>query len=142
MAEPDESESCYEILGVDPGASSSEILAQAYRKLALAKHPDRGGDPEEFARLSKAYEARGHRWTVWAEFFLGAKPCLEVLSNAKSRANYDKTGRTSKLTAEEEFIEDPQQQSMWRIYCSTHALSYEARFLLLQHYSQSRFVSS
>lgn len=83
MTEPDESESCYEILGVDPGASSSEIR-QAYRKLALAKHPDRGGDPEEFARLSKAYE---------------------VLSNAKSRANYDKTGRTSKLTAEEEFIE-------------------------------------
>ena len=36
-----------------------ELLAvrvQAYRKLALAKHPDRGGDPEEFARLSKAYE--------------------------------------------------------------------------------------
>jgi len=32
-------------------------LPQAYRKLALAKHPDRGGDPAEFARVSRAYEA-------------------------------------------------------------------------------------
>ena len=32
---------------------------QAYRKLALAKHPDRGGDPAEFARVSKAYEVLG-----------------------------------------------------------------------------------
>jgi len=31
---------------------------QAYRKLALAKHPDRGGDPAEFARVTKAYEVR------------------------------------------------------------------------------------
>ena len=31
-------------------------MCQAYRKLALAKHPDRGGDPAEFARVSKAYE--------------------------------------------------------------------------------------
>ncbi|CAJ1351478.1 unnamed protein product [Effrenium voratum] len=82
MDEPGE-DSCYGILGVDPSASSSEIR-QAYRKLALAKHPDRGGDPAEFARLSKAYE---------------------VLSDAKARAKYDETGRTSKLTAEEEFIE-------------------------------------
>lgn len=34
------------------------LRRQAYRKLALAKHPDRGGDPEEFARLSRAYEVR------------------------------------------------------------------------------------
>jgi len=26
--------------------------------LALAKHPDRGGDPAEFARVTKAYEVR------------------------------------------------------------------------------------
>eukprot|EP00913_Durusdinium_trenchii_P033866 g31702.t1 len=76
-------ESCYAILGVDPSASTSQIR-QAYRKLALAKHPDRGGDPEDFARVSKAYE---------------------VLSDSKARAKYDATGRTSKLSAEEEFIE-------------------------------------
>lgn len=83
MDGPEDEQSCYAILGVDPAATSSEIR-QAYRKLALAKHPDRGGDPAEFARVTKAYE---------------------VLSDSKARAKYDATGRTSKLTAEEEFIE-------------------------------------
>lgn len=83
MDGPEDEQSCYAILGVDSSATSSEIR-QAYRKLALAKHPDRGGDPAEFARVSKAYE---------------------VLSDSKARAKYDATGRTSKLTAEEEFIE-------------------------------------
>ena len=83
MDGPEDQQSCYAILGVDPSSSTAEIR-QAYRKLALAKHPDRGGDPAEFARVSRAYE---------------------VLSDAKARAKYDATGRTSKPTAEEEFVE-------------------------------------
>ena len=39
---------------------------QAYRKLALAKHPDRGGDPAEFARVTKAYEVR-NQWLGWTD---------------------------------------------------------------------------
>merc|ERR1712018_490092 len=31
-------------------------IRKAYRKLALKKHPDRGGDKEEFAELQNAYE--------------------------------------------------------------------------------------
>lgn len=73
----------YDILGVDPEASTGEIRS-AYKRLALSAHPDRGGDASVFARISKAYE---------------------VLSDAKARDRYDRTGRTSALSPEEEFIE-------------------------------------
>lgn len=31
-------------------------ITKAYRKLARTKHPDKGGDPEEFKALAEAYE--------------------------------------------------------------------------------------
>ena len=33
-----------------------EALQQAMRKLSLKHHPDRGGDPKEFARIQSQYE--------------------------------------------------------------------------------------
>lgn len=44
----------YEILGVSPGASDEEIK-KAFKKLAVQKHPDKGGDPEEFKKINDAY---------------------------------------------------------------------------------------
>jgi len=44
----------YEILGVQPSATDAEIK-QAYRKLAMKHHPDRGGDEEQFKKISDAY---------------------------------------------------------------------------------------
>ncbi|XP_078398635.1 translocation protein SEC63 homolog [Cetorhinus maximus] len=46
----------YEVLGVDPGASVSEIKKQ-YRQLSLKHHPDKGGDEVLFMRIAKAYAA-------------------------------------------------------------------------------------
>lgn len=46
----------YDLLGVSPEASESE-LKKAYRKKALALHPDKGGDPELFKEVTGAYEA-------------------------------------------------------------------------------------
>lgn len=37
----------YKLLGVEKTATYDEIR-KAFRKLALKKHPDRGGDKEEF----------------------------------------------------------------------------------------------
>lgn len=60
----------YKRLGVDKGASADEIK-RAYRKEALSKHPDRGGDKAEFQALQEAYD---------------------VLSTPEKRAQYDATG--------------------------------------------------
>jgi curved DNA-binding protein len=45
----------YSILGVKRNASPEEIK-KAYRKMAMAHHPDRGGDSQKFAKINEAYE--------------------------------------------------------------------------------------
>jgi len=45
----------YDILGVSQKASLQSIKA-AYKKKALILHPDRGGNQEEFKKLSNAYQ--------------------------------------------------------------------------------------
>lgn len=48
-------ESNYEILGIFDGASKREIQ-EAFRKLALEHHSDRGGNEEQFKKIKQAYE--------------------------------------------------------------------------------------
>ena len=45
----------YSVLGVDRNADEQKIK-RAYRKLAMKHHPDRGGDPAEFAKVQEAYD--------------------------------------------------------------------------------------
>lgn len=45
----------YEILGVGKDASEEEIK-KAYRQKSLIKHPDRGGDKDEFKLIALAFE--------------------------------------------------------------------------------------
>ncbi|WP_442753305.1 J domain-containing protein [Methylocystis sp. JAN1] len=44
----------YEVLGVKEDASAREVNA-AYRRLAKKHHPDKGGDPATFQRVTDAY---------------------------------------------------------------------------------------
>ena len=43
-------------LGLKRGATNAQIK-KTFRTLSRKNHPDRGGDPEEFKRISNAYEA-------------------------------------------------------------------------------------
>ena len=45
----------YNILNVSKDASIDKIKKQ-YKKMALKHHPDRGGDPEMFKKISEAYQ--------------------------------------------------------------------------------------
>ena len=43
------------MLGVDRHADAAAIRS-AYKRLVRSAHPDKGGDPEDFVQLTKAYE--------------------------------------------------------------------------------------
>ncbi len=45
----------YRTLGVSP-MDSPERLRDAYREMAIAHHPDRGGSPERMRQINEAYE--------------------------------------------------------------------------------------
>ena len=63
----------YERLGLESNASNDEIR-RAYKDLARVKHPDRGGDAEEFKQIQEAHE---------------------VLTDEGRRQIYDMTGGTA-----------------------------------------------
>ena len=60
----------YDILSLEKTANESQIK-KAYRKLAMKHHPDKGGDPEKFKKVSEAYE---------------------ILSDPNKRKQYDQFG--------------------------------------------------
>jgi len=60
----------YKLLGLQRDASQSEIK-RAFRRISMKEHPDKGGDPEKYAKISHAYD---------------------VLSDEEKRRNYDQFG--------------------------------------------------
>lgn len=71
-AEPKEVDNSkfYEILDIPKTADESDVK-KAFRKAAMIHHPDKGGDPEKFKEIQRAYE---------------------VLSDKEKRAIYDEHG--------------------------------------------------
>ena len=51
-----DNEALYAELGLSRGAAPSAAeVTKAYRRMAVRCHPDKGGDPETFKRISEAY---------------------------------------------------------------------------------------
>merc|ERR1719221_2294132 len=69
-SKPADTTKFYTLLEVEKNANESEIK-KAYRKLAVKHHPDKGGDPEKFKEITRAYE---------------------VLSDSDKRSKYDNYG--------------------------------------------------
>ena len=67
---PVDTNKLYEILGVNKN-DGPDVIRKAYRKLAVKLHPDKGGDPEKFKEVQKAFD---------------------VLSDDRKREIYDKYG--------------------------------------------------
>ncbi|VDN04762.1 unnamed protein product [Thelazia callipaeda] len=67
----------YAILGIDQGAPIS-LVKKKYRELSKTMHPDKGGDPVQFNRIAKAYQA---------------------LTDEESRENWEKYGNPDGPTA-------------------------------------------
>lgn len=61
----------YGVLGVDKNHATEDVIKKAYKKLAMKHHPDRGGDPEHFKKISEAYS---------------------ILSDPEKKAKYDQFG--------------------------------------------------
>lgn len=67
---PVDNEKFYKLLECEKSATEQEIK-KAYRKMAVKHHPDKGGDPETFKSVTRAYE---------------------VLSDPEKRARYNEGG--------------------------------------------------
>ena len=58
--EATESASYYQVLGVKRDASG-EAIRDAFKRLVLTKHPDHGGDEQDFIAVQTAYEVLADR---------------------------------------------------------------------------------
>jgi len=74
-------EDYYQILGV-PEDASEEQIKKRFRELTKIYHPDRGGDPEKFKQILKAYQ---------------------ILSDKKLRSEYDLERRINRNTFSYDF---------------------------------------
>lgn len=77
----------YQTLGVGKSSTLREIRT-AYRKKAVVMHPDKGGDTEEFKRLTEAYE---------------------VLSDDTKRKQYDRYGKVGATAGFHQGTSDAEQ---------------------------------
>ena len=66
---PADTQKLYNVLGVEKSATP-DAIKKAYRKLAVKLHPDKGGDPEKFKEVQKAFDVLGdeRKRTVYDQY--------------------------------------------------------------------------
>ncbi len=115
----------YDTLGLEKDATTQDIK-QAYKKLAMKHHPDRGGDEDTFKQLSRAYD---------------------VLTDNQKREVYDQLGETGLENIDQEnsqpnpfdmFNELFQQQNTNKLYV-VHPLKVSLKDLYLESKIQIKY---
>lgn len=56
LPEPRQAPECFALLGFAQAPTDPQAVKERFRQLAKQRHPDAGGDPEEFALLHRAYQ--------------------------------------------------------------------------------------
>lgn len=76
----------YDRLGVEPTATDVEIR-NAYKRMALQLHPDKGGDPENFKLMKEAYEVLSNhqKRTVYDLHGMEGIKCMEQAAQMETR---------------------------------------------------------
>lgn len=76
----------YDRLGVEPTATDAEIR-NAYKRMALQLHPDKGGDPENFKLMKEAYEVLSNhqKRTVYDLHGMEGIKCMEQAAQMEAR---------------------------------------------------------
>lgn len=80
----------YRVLGLGPDATPEEVKA-AYRRQARLHHPDRGGDPEAFARVAAAWRTLSRPAPARAAAFRRAEPpggAFDTIRTSDSRRRH------------------------------------------------------
>jgi len=98
-------EDYYQILGV-PEDASEEQIKKRFRELAKKYHPDKGGNPEKFKQILKAYQ---------------------ILSDKKLRSEYDLERKINQTTFSYDFKgydfeDETKEDSKNENYISTKAI--------------------
>lgn len=100
--------SAFEILGVSPDASDDSIRKH-FLRAAMRLHPDKGGDPEEFLRVSEAYrvilEERSTRRdqentarTIFSETVAEVNRAFDAAAEAALRSSRERMTRHARQT--------------------------------------------
>ena len=97
--------------------ADTDAITKAYRKLAKKKHPDKGGDPEEFKVLVEAYEVRAGACCVPGIFFYVVliRPCHAVFREGRGLRQLS---RCDLLSCRGAFCSPKECRRVF--YCCTH----------------------
>jgi len=106
-----ESTSLYAALEIERSATDADVK-KAYRHLAMKHHPDKGGDPEKFKEISKAYETLSDpvarkRYDAGGGEHTGAPDPGDIFSSlfgSKSRKRTEDVIRDLRVTLEELYV--------------------------------------
>ncbi len=103
----------YDILGIKPESSHEEIK-QAFRRMAIKYHPDKGGDPKKFQSIHDAYERilNGRASRTAKQEIKESFGCMDMRYMFKT---VDKGIKKNDITIDQSVLEEIRGKAIWLI---------------------------